>query len=110
MDRTGTAKTNFNPRLREGGDTLLWGSATELLTISIHASAKEATRQHLEAEYECNFNPRLREGGDLLLLLPLERRLYFNPRLREGGDTNTSPAIVSITISIHASAKEATTT
>ena len=80
------------------------------MDISIHASAKEATRSGddllLCFPY---FNPRLREGGDLNTGLPLmeqqkfqstppRRRRpsnilaapaaqdYFNPRLREGGD------------------------
>ena len=35
---------NFNPRLREGGDCMASQSSL-LLLISIHASAKEATRQ-----------------------------------------------------------------
>ena len=56
--------------------------------ISIHASAKEATKRLLEVR-KCLF--------------------YFNPRLREGGDGAIRGAIKDVTsISIHASAKEAT--
>ena len=36
------AVTNFNPRLREGGDRLTWLVFT-FHSISIHASAREAT-------------------------------------------------------------------
>ena len=56
---------NFNPRLREGGD---WEYVTHSRcssSISIHASAKEATF-YLDATHThtIDFNPRLREGGD----------------------------------------------
>ena len=80
-------KRYFNPRLREGGDVLwillwiLW------ITISIHASAKEATSLHMLIHLSyLDFNPRLREGGDngWLYIQTLQRN--FNPRLREGGD------------------------
>ena len=78
---------DFNPRLREGGD-LLHAKDIILQTISIHASAKEATKRHrgngqghdkisihasakeatavtdLAFAALCDFNPRLREGGD----------------------------------------------
>ena len=37
-----TGASDFNPRLREGGDRKR-GVATGLIEISIHASAKEAT-------------------------------------------------------------------
>ena len=37
----------FNPRLREGGDVLNLASAGAMSLISIHASAKEATRYRL---------------------------------------------------------------
>ena len=56
---------NFNPRLREGGDTVGFPIIG----------------------FDNDFNPRLREGGDLLSFIAEESLLYFNPRLREGGDT-----------------------
>ena len=81
-------------------------------TISIHASAREATVLHCDnADCPANFNPHLREGGDAAIRSdskspppfqstpPRGRRpfchirfppfAYFNPRLREGGDTGT---------------------
>ena len=59
--------TDFNPRLREGGDSLSNRRAT-MNTISIHASAREATSSDpTEKVKPANFNPRLREGGDLSL-------------------------------------------
>ena len=106
---SGIQSDYFNPRLREGGDgqvpkhsrTISKFQSTpprgrrrnvslrtsDVLDISIHASAREATfaaRNRLIDDI--NFNPRLREGGNLTLNQP-----HFEPR-----------------ISIHASAREAT--
>ena len=80
-------KAYFNPRLREGGDRL-WDSQAPIFYISIHASAKEATRHIIKIV--CIF--------------------YFNPRLREGGDMGSNGVYAIMVISIHASAKEATFT
>ena len=56
-----------------------------------------------------DFNPRLREGGDSgdgIYYYPIED---FNPRLREGGDFFCCLLFLpSLPISIHASAREAT--
>ena len=77
---------DFNPRSREGSDTLIDGQV-KAFEISIHAPAKGAT---LFAAY-CffffrNFNPRSREGSD-------DGKGYFRP---------------AEDISIHAPAKGAT--
>ena len=59
------AGKDFNPRLREGGDCFRDADSRGSLQISIHASAREATRTwEREPETAENFNPRLREGGD----------------------------------------------
>ena len=103
-----------------------------LQKISIHASAKEATSSvSLIAKGNRHFNPRLREGGDVLpastasnasvfqstpprrrrpssFLISLISTFDFNPRLREGGDERKWYEIQKDSISIHASAKEAT--
>ena len=125
-------RQNFNPRLREGGDALAQSHPLRIsgfqstpprrrrrdlelhasiwFTISIHASAKEATSGKASCTAGIEFQstpPRRRRrspvgqsGTDFL---------YFNPRLREGGDQcHTFLAPLSRTISIHASAKEAT--
>ena len=55
--------------------------------ISIHASAREATSNHI------------------IINLPT---IYFNPRLREGGDKGEYASDFTEVISIHASAREAT--
>ena len=79
---------HFNPRLREGGDFSSL-SSVDGETISIHASAKEATFHSLK--WRINTTD-------------------FNPRLREGGDTHSNCYNRCYNISIHASAKEATAT
>ena len=54
----------FNPRSREGSDTLpRWGYQPDL-----------------------NFNPRSREGSDFSSRSPTTSFWYFNPRSREGSD------------------------
>ena len=122
---------DFNPRLREGGDQCdilinrlsceLFQStpprgrrrisvpcSSQILFISIHASAREATAQahwfDAAKEFQStpprgrrrrrligltlrkNFNPRLREGGDRFIQMLRINVRNFNPRLREGGD------------------------
>ena len=76
---------DFNPRLREGGD-LMMSSGMETLSISIHASAKEAT-------------PTKRQSLILTVFqsTPPRRRRLDLYRMS-----------VDRAISIHASAKEAT--
>ena len=57
---------NFNPRLRERGDSKE-GRVKCYNFISIHASAREATDADGKlTEQVADFNPRLREGGDPL--------------------------------------------
>ena len=101
-------ESNFNPRLREGGDEEPSGDAQENTEISIHASAKEATQ--LGGETEFNFGISIHASAKEATLVPdcptgeqkfqstpprRRRRLMsdikeatqdFNPRLREGGD------------------------
>ena len=168
---------HFNPRLREGGDLTFYSSYMGMIisihasakeatktrwnskksnllfqstpprrrrlahekaiidfdSISIHASAKEATRNFCVFEVIQYFNPRLREGGDIkrsdfmgLTTDDFNPRLReggdwdwtnwkeidvdFNPRLREGGDQEQHLPSMALSISIHASAKEATAT
>ena len=55
------------------------------------------------------FNPCLREGGDQYGDEYQCNPADFNPRLREGGDYKEEPRSSAMMISIHASAKEATT-
>ena len=103
-------KNIFNPRLREGGDQkikrflmlssfqstpprrrrrILLLCSPLLPKFSIHASAKEATKQRFQRGLAKRiFNPRLREGGDEYQYMSEVAGKIFNPRLREGGDRN----------------------
>ena len=101
---------HFNPRLREGGDFSSL-SSVDGETISIHASAKEATMVgciyrhfkgisiHASAKEATVYNgtidwkkvkfqstPPRRRRPDFLFFL--HGHDYFNPRLREGGDAH----------------------
>ncbi len=65
--QAGGWQRRFNPRLRAGGDVIKGLLAHIRYSVSIHASAREATRQHGRMEnMGRSFNPRLRAGGDLL--------------------------------------------
>ena len=77
---------NFNPRLREGGD-LIGFSSSSSISISIHASAKEATK----------FSSTYLALIEFQSTPPRRRRREYTVTY----DNNK-------TISIHASAKEAT--
>ena len=79
--------SDFNPRLREGGDPRRPGFS---LTGSRFQSTPPRGRRPEIANHfidiPLHFNPRLREGGDHIQLPHSFRTLDFNPRLREGGD------------------------
>ena len=124
---------HFNPRLREGSDDRdyyiyrirydisIHASAREatrhtpvllsLLPISIHASAREATLPNFKTMLiNFDFNPRLREGGDVLArckhISPAQISIHASAReaTQIAGQAQHPPYI-----SIHASAREATT-
>jgi len=92
------------------GRRLAWAEETLGLSVSIHASAREATYRIWDwwRRGLC-FNPRLREGGD---------RNAFAKHTTLGGFQSTPPrgrrpvfcygALASHVVSIHASAREAT--
>ena len=120
----------FNPRVREGGDSVSPRSCVLIFTfqstpprgrrldleydpdiddyVSIHASAREATGDQavLGVIVQVSIHASAREAT---------RRLgrcrgsaCFNPRLREGGDRSRAWHAAQIRVSIHASAREAT--
>jgi len=78
--------TSFNPRAREGRDTILQSGH------SVFAS----------------FNPRAREGRDIIMRLKLFGNIGFNPRAREGRDIPGKEYSAWNKVSIHAPAKGAT--
>ncbi len=80
-------------------------------SVSIHASAREATGASWEPEPSAwCFDPRLREGGDFFRQSRRWDRGRFDPRLREGGDQTIELSSPTLEVSIHASAREATST
>ena len=100
--------------------------------VSIHASAREATKSGLPDAFiklfqstpprgrrrnaalprrrnSACFNPRLRAGGDAACIRTGRGYRGFNPRLRAGGDQGLVGVVQLFgQVSIHASAREAT--
>ena len=134
MNPTTTARgtTGFNPRLRTGGDhdgqVHFWASGA----VSIHASAREATRARKRRKTErivsihasareatglkaarlvqviVSIHASAREATPASACAP-QGHGSFNPRLRTGGDSPPVVAVVTLRpVSIHASAREAT--
>ena len=83
--------SGFNPRLREGGDNVYLRVCSNVI-VSIHASAREATRKTLSSKPEHLFQSTPPRGRRRRKYDPLGTRISFNPRLREGGDRNISVA------------------
>ena len=79
------------------------------IKISIHASAKEATNTgRTPPPGPKDFNPRLREGGDVVSTILLAPCSFQSTPPRRRRLSTVVTASYCITISIHASAKEAT--
>ena len=120
---------DFNSRFREGSDKGAPGKDVPII-ISIHASAKEATKKSwsgmavFEFQFTLprrkrhgdgrgssgtgDFNSRFREGSDYLARRQNLQNRNFNSRFREGSDRTYGRRRTESRISIHASAKEAT--
>ena len=100
----------FNPRLREGGDDASLIGVGEAGSFSIHASAKEATKDGttLNLTNQFSIHASAKEATPSKTY-NITSNALFNPRLREGGDVFTEQeARETFIFSIHASAKEAT--
>ena len=101
---------DFNPRLREGGDGFYWSKHCKRCLISIHASAKEATFEHLlyvlDEHIFQSTPPRRRRRQDAFRARLNPWRFQSTPPRRR----RQSEAVPNkkAKISIHASAKEAT--
>ena len=80
-----TIPDDFNPRSREGSDTI-YSQIFTTRRISIRAPARGATQQDQRDTQYRDFNPRSREGSDAsndgFMTIPDD----FNPRSREGSD------------------------
>ena len=77
--------------------------------ISIHASAREATRgATFQADHKIiSIHASAREATEVENMTRFDIN-HFNPRLREGGDLDKWHVPLILEISIHASAREAT--
>jgi len=121
----------FNPRLRAGGDPqglgarkryskfqstppcgrrpLLVHELRPCVTVSIHASVREATTATPGSGDTRVFQSTPPCGRRRTRSRPLTRRTRcFNPRLRAGGDLARLHASIAEHVSIHASVREAT--
>ncbi len=100
----------FNPRLRAGGDARRQARRppSRRFNPRLRAGGDKAVRGPIMA-HPC-FNPRLRAGGDGRSPARSTRKRCFNPRLRAGGDGLWYGSHAHTTVSIHASAREATVT
>ena len=104
-----SSQDDFNPRLREGGDDDLDSLAEEYI-ISIHASAKEATKRPLPSGHTDRISihasakeATLPADGDIDAALKFQST---PPRRRR--HVTWEDMTKALKISIHASAKEAT--
>jgi len=100
----------FYPRLREGGDQPAPPSRRPLKSFypRLREGGDSSTSCMASRKWSC-FYPRLREGGDLNGSSQMATFARFYPRLREGGDIWPSAiSNLGITVSTHASAREAT--
>ena len=106
----GNALHGFNPRLRTGGDGI-WASMTRTPgSFNPRLRTGGDPSPPSGAAAAACFNPRLRTGGDTSSKTSSHRLSSFNPRLRTGGDGVTPRAFKrQRSVSIHASAREATT-
>ena len=101
--------TNFNPRSREGSDSLAVVQVIISALISIHAPARGATLLDRKSiDFRQNFNPRSREGSDFLLsVLIVQFRISIHAPAR-GATRVRLVCCRRLAISIHAPARGAT--
>ena len=76
--------------------------------VSIHASARDATAMSARVRMPFCFNPRVREGRDKAPATIADLCAGFNPRVREGRDRSPDTWHRGASVSIHASARDAT--
>ena len=101
---------DFNPRLREGGDTISCRSRFSCI-ISIHASAKEATGNVIEIPDESmiSIHASAKEATHMVIKGARTIAISIHASAKEATRQARQVGLV-LFISIHASAKEATAT
>ena len=102
-----TGGLSFNPRVREGRDDI-HPRMRQNPNVSIHASARDATRSGGRLIQTAGFNPRVREGRDAEGLTFLNGA-YVSIHASARDATGLLPVLFHIVhVSIHASARDAT--
>ena len=100
---------SFNPRLRAGGDPDHADRQAQPHQVSIHASAQEATTLgSTSCSRSLRFNPRLRAGGDCVSCRTRFLSLFQSTPPRRRRRPLLSITLYLCSVSIHASAQEAT--
>ncbi len=103
-------RRSFNPRLRAGGDSMLSANSISSSSFNPRLRAGGDISGIINANDIDGFNPRLRAGGDISGIINANDIDGFNPRLRAGGDhVFLAKRSAESAVSIHASAREATT-
>ncbi len=106
--RRSQRSTSFNPRPRAGGDAAAGSASSELLTVSIHAPARGATRWRWTSRQRRRcFNPRPRAGGDGIGSAHRSATTRFQSTPPRGGRPATA-VVHRDAVSIHAPARGAT--
>ena len=96
---------DFNPRSREGA-TYFFNCLYYILTISIHAPAKERPSWSMLSTSSCNFNPRSREGATMCCRSSTRYLLFQSTLPRRSDYSICTIKYTFYAISIHAPAKE----
>ena len=76
--------------------------------VSIHASVKDATNTAFDYCCRIGFNPRICKRCDSYCGFDLSSKVSFNPRICKRCDGNPNTPVEMLTVSIHASVKDAT--
>ena len=102
------APPHFNPRSREGSDSVLLHLRTSHSDFNPRSREGSDIRSGRGGQAVAHFNPRSREGSDAYSSAFWRVITNFNPRSREGSDAVRHARRRRVDISIHAPAKGAT--
>ena len=90
------ASGNFNPRSREGSDSVI--DYFNIKRLDFNPRSREGSDQNVcSFLYILHFNPRSREGSDFKISSIISPTFHFNPRSREGSD-GTIPADAKVNV------------
>ena len=98
----------FNPRICKRCDET-GRQAINATIVSIHASVKDATPNLIFHNCQLlSFNPRICKRCDKSQFYIRQRQICFNPRICKRCDLHLSAFACMLSVSIHASVKDAT--